>query len=412
MARAVVFTYPDPSHVLSALPVFAELARRGEQVTIYSTATYRDAIESSGATYSCYSGTMDASSNGPFGGMWRRIAFAEQVLPELLETLRAQRPDYVILDAAANWGSVVAGVLRIPAVSYRLTFALHRDMLDAAEMVRRFYGQASQEFVLQGMLDLAGYYETAHRVDRQYGSRTADVASSLECRCDLNLVLIARALQIEPERFDQSYRFVGRCLGESLEQDSSSWDELGADPLIYISLGTVFNNRPEFFRACLEAFGGLPLRVAMSAGRRVDLAALGPVPPNFLLAAYLPVPIAKLLARCTLAITHAGAGTLEECARAGLPQLMYPQAGDQFILADRVQQLGAGLRLSDADIAGGRLRELASRVMDDPSYRRAARALSESVRETGGTAQACDEIQAFARRIADQESASTRREKS
>ena len=399
MARAVVFTYPDPSHVSSSLPVFAELARRGEDVTVYSTATYRDAIESSGVTYRCYSGTMSASSTGPFGGMCRRMAFAEQVLPELIETLRADRPDYVILDAAANWGAVVAGVLRLPAVSYRLTFALHRDMLDAAEMVRRFYAQAPQEFVLQGMFDLVGYYEAAQRVDRQYGSRTGDVASSLECRCDLNLVLIARALQIEPERFDQSYRFVGRCFGESREPDNFPWDELGADPLVYISLGTVFNNRPEFFRACMEAFGGQPLRVVMSVGRRVDLAALGPAPANFLLAAYVPVPIAKLLARSALAITHAGAGTLEECARAGVPQLMYPQAGDQFILADRVQQLGAGLRLSDGDIAGGRLRELAGRVMADPSYRRAARALSESVRETGGTTQACDEILAFSGRI-------------
>ena len=192
---------------------------------------------------------------------------------------------------------------------------------------------------------------------------------------------------------------MGRCLGESPEPDNFPWDELGADPLVYISLGTVFNNRPEFFRACMEAFGGQPLRVVMSAGRRVDLAALGPAPANFLLAAYVPVPIAKLLARSALAITHAGAGTLQECARAGVPQLMYPQAGDQFILADRVQQLGAGLRLSDGDIEGGCLRELAGRVMADPSYRRAATALSESVRETGGTTQACDEILAFSARI-------------
>jgi MGT family glycosyltransferase len=397
MARAVVFTYPDPSHVLSSLPVFAELARRGEAVTIYSTATYRDAIESSGAAYRCYGGTMSASSTGPFGGMRRRLDFAEQVLPELIETLRSDRPDYVLLDAAANWGSVAADVLRLPAVCYRLAFALHRDMFDAAEMVRRFYSQAPQEFVLQGMLDLVGYYEAAQRVDRQYGSRLGDVAASLECRCDLNLVLIARALQLEPERFDQSYKFVGPCLSESRESDTFPWEELGDDPLIYISLGTVFNDRAEFFRACMEAFGGLPLRVVMSVGRRVDPAALGLAPANFLLAAH--VPQVKLLERASLAITHAGPNSVQECARAGVPHLMYPQAGDQFMMADIVQQWGAGLRLSDADIEGVRLRELASRVMADPSYRRAAAALSESVRQSGGTAQACDEILAFAGRI-------------
>jgi MGT family glycosyltransferase len=301
----------------------------------------------------------------------------------------------VILDAAANWGSVAAGVLRLPAISYRLTFALHRDMFDAAEMVRRFYGQAPQEFLLQGMFDLVGYYEAAQRVDRQYGCRTGDVAASLECRCDLNLVLISRVLQIEPERFDQSYRFVGRCLGESREADTFAWDELGSDPLIYVSLGTVFNDRPGFFRACMEAFGGLPLRVVMSVGRRVNPADLGPAPANILVTAFVAAPIGKLLQRASLAITHAGANSLEECARAGVPQLMYPQAGDQFILADLVQQLGAGVRLSDADIEGARLREVAARVLADPSYRRAAAALSRSVRQCGGTPQACDEILAF-----------------
>jgi len=400
MTRAAVFTYPDPSHVLSSLPVFAELARRGEDVTVYSIIAYRDAIEASGATYRSYSAAMGASSTGVFGGMRRRIEFAEQALPGLIETLRADRPDYVILDAAANWGSVAATVLRLPAISYRLTLALHRDMAGAAEMVRRFYTHASQEFVLQGMFDMIGYYEAAQRLDRQYGSNTGDVGASLECRCDLNLVLISRALQIEAERFDSSYRFVGQCLGQNPEPDEFPWDELGADPLIYISLGTLFNNRAEFFRACMDAFGGLPLRVVMSVGRRVDLAALGRPPANFHVAAYVPAPIVKLLQRATLAITHAGGNTVAECARAGVPQLMYPQAGDQFVWAEHLQQLGAGLRLTDADINASRLRELAGRMMDEPSYRRAAAELSESVRKSGGTAQACDEILAFVGRAA------------
>jgi MGT family glycosyltransferase len=395
--RAVVFTYPDPSHVLSSLPVFAELARRGEEVTIYSTEPYRVAIEDVGATYRPYRGTMGASSTGPFGGMRRRIEFAEQILPELLEFLGACRPDYVVLDAAANWGSVAANVVRLPAICYRLCFALHRDMCGPAEMVNRFYSQAPKEFVLQGMLDLAGYHEVAQRVDRKYGSNTGDVAASLECRCELNLVLVARALQIEAGRFDASYRFVGPCLGASAPAGTFPWHELSADPLIYISLGTVFNDRPEFFHACMEAFGGLPLQVVMSLGQRLDPASLGPAPANFLLQAY--VPQVRLLARTALAITHAGPNSVQECARAGVPQLLFPQAGDQFMMADMVQRLGAGLRLSAADIAGPRLRELAQRVLTDPAYTRGAAALQRSMRESGGAAQAGDEILEFARSL-------------
>ena len=72
MARLIVFTYPDPSHVLSSLPIFAELVRRGEEVVLYSAASYREVIEATGATFRSYGGTMAASSTGPFGGMRRR----------------------------------------------------------------------------------------------------------------------------------------------------------------------------------------------------------------------------------------------------------------------------------------------------------------------------------------------------
>ena len=396
MGRAVVFTYPDPSHVNSSLPVFAELVRRGEDVTIYSSTAYRDVIESAGASFRSYYGVMSASSTGPLGGLKRRLDFAEQVLPHLIEALSADRPDYVLLDAAANWGSVLAGFLQIPAISYRLTVALHREMLDAAEMVRRFYSNTPQEFALQGMLDAVGYYEAAQRIDRQYEAHTGDIPASLECRCDLNLVMIPRALQMEVDRFDQSYRFVGPCLGAREELDEFDWNQLGTDPLIYISLGTVFNHRPEFFRTCMVAFDEVPVQVVMSVGRRIDPADLGPAPKNVLVTQFVKAPIAKMLERASLVIHHAGGNTVQECARAAVPQLMYPQAGDQFALADLVQQYGAGIRLNEGDITATRIRELAAEIMSNPEYRSAAIALSALVRDSGGTAQACDEILRFA----------------
>jgi MGT family glycosyltransferase len=272
-------------------------------------------------------------------------------------------------------------------------------MFDATQMVHRFYGKSPREFVLQGMLDLVAYYEAAQRLDRQYESHTADVPRSLECRTDLNLVLIARALQTEPERFDESYRFVGPCLSDRIEPDEFCWEQLGSDPLIYISMGTVFNDRPEFFKACMDALRELPVRVVMSVGRRVDPDSLGPVPANFLLTPFVQAPIAKLLERAALVIHHAGANTVQECARAGVPQLMFPQAGDQFMLADLVQQHGAGIRLGVEDIESTRLRELVQKVMSDTGYYAAAGVLRASVRTSGGTTQACNEILAFVKEV-------------
>jgi UDP:flavonoid glycosyltransferase YjiC (YdhE family) len=40
--------------------------------------------------------------------------------------------------------------------------------------------------------------------------------------------------------------------------------------VIYISLGTVFNDRPAFCRLCFDAFADLPHRVVLALGSATD----------------------------------------------------------------------------------------------------------------------------------------------
>ena len=51
-------------------------------------------------------------------------------------------------------------------------------------------------------------------------------------------------------------------------------------PTIYISLGTVVNQRPDFYKACISALGNRPYRVIMSVGEHTALSALGTLPQN------------------------------------------------------------------------------------------------------------------------------------
>jgi MGT family glycosyltransferase len=266
-------------------------------------------------------------------------------------------------------------------------------MIDGEGLVRMFYGSAPQDFVLGGLVDLVHYHEIAQRIDQQYGTRTAYMVTSLEDRQALNLVMFSRLLQAQAELFDGSYRFVGRCLGPAPQEDDFPWDWLRPVPMVYVALGTVFNDRPEFFRACIDAFTGLPLQVVMDIGRRIDRAAFGAAPENVLVLDHSPQW--KLVERAALAICHAGGNSVQECLRAGVPTLLYPQAGDQFTLADRVQELGAGLRLHPDDIRPDRLRDLAERVMGEPEFRNRAATAREAMLREGGTGAACDAILAF-----------------
>jgi len=401
MNRAVVFTYPDPSHVAAVLPVVAALTRRGESVTMFSGEASREAVAGTGAAFRAYLSSPGSSNAGPFGGMARRLAFAEALLPELTAFLREHRPRYLLSDSAAIWGTVAGQALGIPRISYRATFALHASMIDAEGLARMFYGSAAREAVLGGLLDLIRYYEISQRIDRAYGARTGELIASLEDRQDLNLVLYSRQLQWNAERFDASYLWVGRCLAGEPES-VFSWEELEQEPIVYVSLGTVFNDQPEFFRACIEAFREAPYRVVMGIGRRVSLDALGPLPANVLAFDHIPqARLTWLMGRAALAICHGGANTVEECLRFGVPMLIYPQGGDQFPLAGRMQDLGAGIRLHPSDVSPDRLLELARRVIEDPEYRKRIAGIRESMAKEGGAAQACDAILRFADGLGD-----------
>lgn len=238
---------------------------------------------------------------------------------DAMGALRANPADYLLLDAAALGAAEAAALPRLPTVSYRTVCALDGELL----------------------------------------------------RYDLNLVLISRVLQPAADRFDDSFRFVGRCVDDP--PDEASWRELGPDPLIYIAPPPMAAGRDRFLRACTGAFGGLPFEVVVDEeGSRG----------------------ASLLDHATLALSAADAGTVEECACGGVPHLMYPGSAEGRMLAARVQELGAGLVLADADLTGGRVRELAGHVMADPAYCRAAEALRQSMNR-GGAAAACEEILAF-----------------
>ncbi len=214
-------------------------------------------------------------------------------------------------------------------------------------------------------------------------------------RNELNIVFTSREFHLDGEHFDGSYRFVGPSVSRPAAQESL---ELGdpATPLLYISLGTIFNEAPAFYRACIEAFAGEPVRVLISAGSKIDLDSLGPAPANFLLRR--SVPQLRVLEEASLFLTHGGMNSVNEALWHGVPLLVYPQHGDQHLVAARVAQLGAGLVLRCGDIEPATLREMAAAILSNAQFRRRAGELGASMKASGGASSAADAILAYAAR--------------
>ena len=97
---------------------------------------------------------------------------------------------------------------------------------------------------------------------------------------------------------------------------------------------------------------------------------LPPQPAHVLVAPYLPHTL--LLPYCDLVVSQGGAGILLGTIDHGLPQLVLPQAADQFANAKAVVRAGAGLALGPDAASADHVREAAQHLLADPGY--AARA--------------------------------------
>lgn len=93
-------------------------------------------------------------------------------------------------------------------------------------------------------------------------------------------------------------------------------------------------------------------------------------------------------------IHHGGAGTVATAARAGVPQIVLPQAADQFLWRSQVVRLGLGPQAPMFRFASvASLAEAIAAAVTDPVYRRRAENVAGRLRSApGGVAAAVAEI--------------------
>lgn len=148
-------------------------------------------------------------------------------------------------------------------------------------------------------------------------------------------------------------------------------DDLGRDrPLIYATLGTVFNDPTyelPFFPAVLQGLREENVDVVVTVGPEVDPAWLGPPPPNARVASYVPQSL--LFPRCSAIVCHGGYGTLLAAVEHAVPVVVVPYGADQPINARSVERLGLGRVIAPDDVTADRVREAVRSLLDDPSWR-------------------------------------------
>ena len=403
VTKGLVVSLPFRGHMTPLLPLVRELVSGGEDLVVYSSSAFAADIERTGARYRAYrAGSLEGLTQLPDKTeeiSLLLMGIVRDVLDADLAGMRDERPDYVVTDSVAPWGQWVGQLLGVPVVTSVTTFAINRHVLAfaASSGVR----PKSLRLTLAKLRAVSKALILRRRLSRRHHVRGLGVFGTVFGHSGLNIVHTSREFQPRGETFDASFQFVGPPISEETSAPHEWPAEIQPDtarPVVYVSLGTLFNADPQFYRHCVEAFRDEPVQVVVSLGSRVRAAELGPLPANVAAAAF--VPQLEVLRRASAFVTHGGMNSVSESLRMGVPMATVPQMGEQEIVSRRVEQVGAGVYLAKADVSPDTLRRSVRRLLEEPRFRAEAARVGQTLLAAGGTAKAATLVRAFVDRTA------------
>lgn len=152
-------------------------------------------------------------------------------------------------------------------------------------------------------------------------------------------------------------------------------ERLRAAPIVYLTLGTIFNlESGDLFARVLAGLRELPVSVVATVGREIDPAELGPQPATLHIERYVPQSL--ILPHCAAVVSHGGSGSVAGALAHGRPLVVIPMGADQPQNAERCAALGVGLVLDAVRATPDDVARAVSEVLADPRFREAAEPLA------------------------------------
>ena len=171
------------------------------------------------------------------------------------------------------------------------------------------------------------------------------------------IVLFPELLGSDPMRSDKKVCYAGLAVDTTRSDESFQWGRIDLGrKVVYCSLGSQahlrFDVSHRFFKMLVEIFAKQrEFQLVLATGRQMDAGDFVSGAENVLVAQW--VPQVEVLRRADLMINHAGIGSVQECIAMGVPMILFPLMRDQFACADRVIDLGLGVRGDSGDCFSG-----------------------------------------------------------
>ena len=383
MSRIVFFCIPAWGHTNPTVEVVRQLTGMGHQVRYYSFEPFRKKLEAAGAEVICCDGALPPQPKDLDKKLGRDFAALVEMVTDTTLTLEGKvcreleefQPDVVVSDSVCFWGKLFARKLGIPYVCSTTTFAFNQQ---SAALMKPKAGE-----LLRSLLGMPRIGRKMALL-RQHGYPVEKVTDLLQNDNETNtIVYTSRDFQPMAETFSEHYAFVGPSLPEREEPVPAK-----SRPLVYISLGTVIHDRMRFCQNCAAALASMDVDAILSVGTAENLAALGVLPPN--IQAAERVDQLAVLRRADVFLTHCGMNSASEAIWYGVPTVLDPQQSEETAVADRMEELGMGLRLRSED--PDHIRATLEKVLADPSYKERTERIARSFRDAGGARRAAEYI--------------------
>jgi len=166
----------------------------------------------------------------------------------------------------------------------------------------------------------------------------------------------------------------------------------GDGSLVYLSLGSLGSADVDLMRRLVDVLSRTRHRYIVSKGPRADELDL---PENMWGEAR--VPQTSIIPEVDLVITHGGNNTVTEALHFGKPMVVLPLFWDQYDNAQRVHELGYGVRLATYDFSDDELTGAVDGLLADETTRSNVDALGDRIRDQEGTRVAADLIEGVGR---------------
>jgi len=372
MPHVAIFNNPVHGHVNPTLGTVKELVSRGYRVSYVTSQEFAPIVAFAGGKPVIYQPIKN-----PYSGLTKNLKYvllhqaqeSLRIYPEMKSAFQEDRPDIIAYDMFCWYGKALAHNWGIPSVLFSSTHVYYDGIED-----EWFNETPQQEFltILEQMLRDNGLH--------------MDIMSFLH-KHENTIAYLPRSFQEKVDTTDPSVVFAGPGIVQRLP--ASGWQPAALNkPIVAISLGTIYNHRPSFFKMCMQAFAGTEWHIVMAIGLTTTPEELGEIPANIEI--HRQIPQLEVLPRASVFITHAGMGSTMEAVHFGVPMIAIPQMSEQHTNARRIQHLGLGVYLTDECISAASLLAHTQEVMSNSIYKHNISRLQQEIKRSGGAKAAAD----------------------